>query len=200
MPRNQSTELRSIMTGDTMNTAWILDFYGSTWTLRVTDNISPLTIEGYAYTPAPFKLPPLREQEDRTAAVTLNVPAFLQVDPGTGAISLAKLLTQVDHTGMEVRVRYVENSRQTEPQCHFEGVLQGETVTGANGGEVGMSLQPVSAMPGRRFPANVATKYCGVTFKGPRCQYAGADGSCTYLRDDCISKGNEANIREIPWL
>lgn len=46
-----------------------------------------------------------------------------------------------------------------------------------------------------RFPRRTMYRdQCPLVFKGGECRYAGADGSCTYTWEDCVSKGNQANF------
>jgi phage-related protein len=62
----------------------------------------------------------------------------------------------------------------------------------------------VESAVSQRFPRHRQFKdRCFKTFKGPRCQYAGPDATCSYSRtgvNGCIAKGNEINFGGFPGI
>tara|TARA_R100001086_G_scaffold249921_1_gene191835 strand:- start:678 stop:1295 length:618 start_codon:yes stop_codon:yes gene_type:complete len=156
-------------------------------TIRICNNTENLTYDGEEYVAASFTMD-VKQENGEEPGVTLA-----SFDP-TGVLR-QRIEEFNGGVGFPVRMMVVNANNLDNPAEITEEFI----ITGASAQGYGISLTLGAENPLRmRFPLRVMFRNrCSFKYKGPRCKYAGAMGSCDYTFDGangCQAHGNEANF------
>jgi len=163
---------------------------GTSTPLRYCTGQEPVTISGAVYTPAVLtvsevRVGALRSSEVRIAIAdedgSLSAAAYSGV---SGAPATVYLLVESD------------DGTWSNPVELFSGRVAAVTL------EDGVRLRlQVHGRVGLRWRVGLheESRTCPLEFRGPLCQYSGADTTCERTWSDCASKGNTARFRGLRY-
>jgi hypothetical protein len=162
-------------------------------TLRIVKNAEDITFESNTYTASNFELD-FKLDSGSEPSIML-----------TAQDQTRQLAQYVDaYDGLiknKIRIIIVNSGSLSSPAEIDELMI---VKTGSVSNYVTTLELGIESALGNRFPNYRQFKdRCFKKFKGPRCQYAGADETCTYVRtgsNGCIAKNNEVNFGGFPGI
>lgn len=162
-------------------------------TLRVVKNSADIVFQGNTYTAANFELD-IKLEATQEPSITLEVHDETR--------QLAQYIDAYDGlVRNKIRVMIVNSGSLNSPADIDEEMI---VLTSSLSSYTARFELGVESSLGLRFPNYRQFKdRCFKTFKGPRCQYAGAATTCDYTREGvngCKAKNNEINFGGFPGI
>jgi len=162
--------------------------------IHLAKNTEPVTYRGEIYDPANFEIN-VKEEAGQIPSVTVS------------AHDVAGLVrTQMENyrggVGFKVRLTIINSAALSGP-ADIEEEFEVITASAPPGYKISFTLGAENPLA-MRFPRGIQFRdRCLLTYKGPRCKYAGAIGSCDFTLDGangCRAHENITNFGGAPSL